>query len=258
MAEIRSLAQNKFKEVILLGQNVNSYTDPEKGTDFKDLLHTVASVEKIDWIRFITSHPKNFTEDIAKTMAAHPKICRQLHLPIQSGSSTILEGMKRGYTREQYLEIIIILKHLMPQIALSADIIVGFPGETEKDHLLTLSLLEEVRYTNIFSFRYSPRPRSAASELEDSVPLEIKKRRLMEVQSLQKEIQLSHNNTFIGETVKTLCTGRSKKDINQFTGRNEGYQVINFDANRDVVGEFIPVEITSCGPYSLRGRMITS
>ncbi|MCJ7682375.1 MAG: tRNA (N6-isopentenyl adenosine(37)-C2)-methylthiotransferase MiaB [Candidatus Aminicenantes bacterium] len=256
LAEIQSLANNNYKEVLLLGQNVNSYKDPESGIGFVDLLESVNSVEEIVWIRFITSHPKNFSPEIAQKMAANRKICRQLHLPVQSGSSDILARMKRQYTREEYLENIAFIKELMPDIALSADIIVGYPGETEKDHKETLSLLEEVRYANIFSFRYSPRPRSAAAREKDSVPLEVKKRRLIEVQSLQKDIQLSLKRTFIGKTIKTLCTGRSKKDSVRFSGRSEGYQVINFDAERDVIGQFVQVEITSCGPYSLRGRMV--
>ncbi|MBU1185595.1 MAG: tRNA (N6-isopentenyl adenosine(37)-C2)-methylthiotransferase MiaB [Acidobacteria bacterium] len=258
LAEIQSLAKNNYREVLLLGQNVNSYKDPESGIGFVDLLKTVNSVEEIDWIRFITSHPKNFSPEIAQTMAANRKICRQLHLPVQSGSSDILARMKRQYTRDEYLENIAFIKVLMPDIALSADIIVGYPGETEKDHKETLSLLEEVRYTNIFSFRYSPRPRSAAAGEEDSVPLEVKRQRLIEVQALQKDIQLSINRTFIGKNIKTLCTGKSKKDTGRYTGRSEGYQVINFDAGCDVVGQFVQVEITSCGPYSLRGRMVES
>ncbi len=255
LAEIQSLADKMYKEVILLGQNVNSYRDPETDKDFIDLLQSVGAVENIDWIRFITSHPKNFTPEIAQTMASNRRICRQLHLPVQSGATDILSRMKRQYTREDYLEKITFIKDMMPDIALSTDIIVGYPGETEKDHEQTLSLLEEVRYTNIFSFRFSPRPRSAAAVERNPVPLEVKKRRLIEVQALQKDIQLSLNRSLIGTTVKTLCSGRNKKDLNRFTGRSESYRVINFEADRDVVGTFVPVEITSCGPYSLHGRM---
>ncbi len=254
--EIRDLSRKGYKEIQLLGQNVNSYRDPESGKGFSSLLKDVNQAEAIEWIRFITSHPKNFTQDIAEVMSGSEKVCRQLHLPIQSGSTSVLKRMNRGYTREEYIEIINMLRSHMPNISLSTDIIVGFPEETEEEFQDTLSALEEIRFTNIFSFRYSPRPQTAASKLKDSVPFEDKKKRLIKVQTLQKKIQLEFNRSLIGETMKVLCLGRSKKDSRVLSGRNEGYQVVNFTSKEDVTGRFVDVRITSCGPYSLIGESV--
>ena len=254
--EVQCLANKSYKEIQLLGQNVNSYKDPEKGKDFSSLLKEVNRVDGIEWIRFITSHPKNFTNDIPMAMKEADKVCHQLHLPIQSGSSSVLERMNRGYTREDYLEKITFIRNLMQDISFSTDIIVGFPGETEEEFQETLSLLEEVRYNNIFSFRYSPRPLTAASQEKDAVSFEEKKRRLIEVQKLQKKIQLDLNKSLIGRVMKVLCLGKSKKSPHIYSGRNAGYQVINFKSKDDVIGGFVDVRITSCGPYSLQGVAI--
>lgn len=255
LKEVEDLAGKGYQEIQLLGQNVNSYRDPQ-GAGFSDLLREVNSVEGIQWIRFITSHPKNFTEDIALTMKEAEKVCHQLHLPLQSGSSTVLKRMNRGYTREEYLEKIATLRDLMPDISLSTDIIVGYPGESQKEFRETLSILEQVQYTNIFSFRYSPRPLTAASRSKDSVSFETKRSRLMEVQSLQKKIQLEGNKSFLGQVIKVLCTGKSKKDPQVYSGRNQGFQVINFKSKKEVRGQFVDVRITACGPHSLQGTEI--
>lgn len=256
LQEVRSLARHGYREIQLLGQNVNSYSDTETKTTFSGLLEEVNRVEGIDWIRFITSHPKNFTQDIAETMSKAGKVCHQLHLPIQSGSTTVLKRMNRGYTREGYLRIITLLRSLMPDISLSTDIIVGFPGETEEEFQDTLNVLEEVRFTNIFSFRYSPRPHTAASQEEDSVLYEEKKERLSRVQGLQKKIQLEFNRSLIGRTIKVLCLGKSKKDPSVYAGRNQGYQVVNFKSHQDVIGQFVDVRIADCGPFSLIGQAV--
>jgi len=254
--EVRDLAAKGYREIQLLGQNVNSYLDSESGTDFAALLGLVATVPGPGWIRFLTSHPKNFPASLARTIAATPKICRQLHLPIQSGSTAVLERMKRGYTREDYLETVRTLRRLMPEIRLSADIIVGYPGETGDDFAETLSALAEIRFANIFSFGYSPRPLTAAARLADDIPPEVKRRRLMDVQALQKEIQTAFHRTLLGKVERVLATGRSKKDPAVFAGRNEGNQVVNFKAEGDCLGQFVDVEITSVGPYSLRGHLV--
>lgn len=191
-------------------------------------------------------------------MAKEKNICRQIHLPVQSGSNRILQRMKRGYSREEYLEKIALLRELVPGISLSTDIIVGFPGETENDFEATLSLLEAVRFTNIFSFRYSPRPFTAASRLPDDVPFEVKRRRLIEVQDLQKKIQLELNSGLVGQVMDVLCLGRSSKTPQLFSGRNEAYQVVNFSSAEEVTNKMVKVRITSFGPYSLRGEIINS
>ncbi len=256
--EVKDLADKGFKEIQLLGQNVNSYRDPESGIDFASLLETITRIEGPEWIRFITSHPRDFDRRIIQAMAGFHKICRQLHLPVQSGSNAVLKRMKRGYTREEYLNKIDLLRREMPEISLSADIIVGFPGETEVDFEDTLNLLHEVRYQSLFSFRYSARPHTKAATFKDSVPLETKRRRLSMLQETQKRIQMQNNAKLIGKEMKVLCMGKSKKNTGIYSGRNEGYQVVNFIAEKDVVGRFVMVSITDCGAYSLKGEMTAS
>ena len=254
LKEVEELANRGYKEIHFLGQNVNSYRDPETGAGLTEVLKRAAEVKGIEWIRFITSHPKNFTLEMARTMASVDKVCHQLHLPLQSGSNRILSMMNRNYTREDYLEKIDWLKSLMPDISLSTDLIVGFPTETEEDFQQTMDLLEQIIFTNIFSFRYSPRPYSAASRLKDDVPEEIKIARLTRLQNRQKEIQLQLNQNLVGKKIKVLCLGPSKKG-QLFQGRNEGYQVVNFKSPEDVCGQFVEVKITDCGPYSLHGEV---
>ena len=254
LEELRDLAQKGYLEAQLLGQNVNSYRDPETGTSFSDLLREAAAVEGLEWLRFLTSHPKNFGPEIADAMAQTRKVCRQLHLPLQSGSTAVLERMNRGYTREQYLDIVSRLRRLMPGICLSTDIIVGFPGETEREFEETLEVLREVRFSNLFSFRYSPRPLTAASKLKDSVPKKEKQRRLEEVQRVQRAIQLEDHSRLVGETMKVLCHGHAQKTPDLFSGRNEGHQVINFRSTEDPTGRFVNVRITGFGPFSLVGE----
>lgn len=255
MEEVDDLASQGYKEIQFLGQNVNSYIDPDSGKNFAALLKEANTISGIEWIRFITSHPKNFTDEIAYAMKEAHKVCHQLHLPIQSGSTSVLKRMNRGYTRHDYLEKIALLRKLMPDIHLSTDIIVGFPGETQEEFHQTMSLLEYIKYTNIFSFRYSPRPHTASAKKEDDIPLEVKKDRLIQVQALQKRIQWEKNKTLIGQTQKILCTGKSKKDPQVYCGRNMGYQVVNFNSPTDVLHRFVRVRITACGPYSLFGEL---
>ena len=251
--EAKGLAEKGYKEIQLLGQNVNSYHDPDSAKDFPSLLKEISQIRGVEWIRFITSHPKDLSEKTIHTMAEMDKICHQLHLPVQSGSDHILKRMGRGYTRKEYLEKIELLKTSMPDISLSTDIIVGFPGETEKDFYDTVDILKKVEYTNIFSFRYSQRPFTAALKYKDNIPFETKKRRLITLQEAQRNIQLKLNKSFIGKKMKVLCMGRSKKNHNSYIGRNEAYQVINFKSDKDMTGRFVIVEITACGPYSLIG-----
>jgi len=254
LAEVRDLARHGYLEVQLLGQNVNSYRDPESGKAFPDLLSEVAAVDGLEWIRFLTSHPKNFGPEIAEAMAGINKVCRHLHLPLQSGSNAVLKRMKRGYTKEEYLGIVSRLRSLMPGLSLSTDIIVGFPGETEKDFEETVEVLSEVRFTSLFSFRYSPRPSTAASRLKDSVPKVEKQRRLEEIQRLQKTIQLEDHGHLVGKTIKVLCLGRGQKTPHLFAGRNEGGQVVNFSSDEDQIGRFVEVRVTGFGPFSLSGE----
>ena len=256
LAEVEGLVGAGYKEVQLLGQNVNSYRDPDSGDDFSALLKRVARVPEVGWVRFITSHPRCFSRDMARTMASLPRVCHQLHLPIQTGATSVLQRMNRGYTREEYLGLAAFLRELMPDICLSTDIIVGFPSETEDEFRETLIALESVRFTNIFSFRYSPRPLTAAAKLPDDVPPAVKKRRLMEVQDLQKRIQTEGHSRLVGRVQKVLCLGESKRPPRVFSGRNEGSQVVNFSApaGLECIGRFVDIRITGYGPYSLRGE----
>ncbi len=251
--EVRSLALAGVKEIQFLGQNVNTYRDPGTGAGFADLIGLSDRVEGIEWIRFITSHPRDLGPEAVAAMAEAKRVCRQLHLPLQAGASSVLERMNRGYTREDYLERVRLLRDRMPGIALSTDIIVGYPGETEAEFSETLSALETIRFASIFSFKYSPRPRTAAARLPDDVPAEVKTRRLLEVQALQKRIQTSFHEGFIGRTIRVLCLGRSRKDPRVRSGRSEENLVVNFEAAAECRGRFVQVRITSAGPYSLRG-----
>jgi tRNA-2-methylthio-N6-dimethylallyladenosine synthase len=257
LEEVRDLARQGYLEAQLLGQNVNSYRDPETGKTFPALLREVSAIDGLEWVRFLTSHPKNFRPEITEAMAGIRKVCRHLHLPLQAGSNVVLKRMKRGYTKEAYLEIVSRLRRLMPGIGLSTDIIVGFPGESDRDFEETVDLLRQVRFTSLFSFRYSPRPSTAASKLADSVPKEEKQRRLEEVQRLQKAIQLEDSSRLLGQTMKVLCLGRGRKTPHLFSGRNERNQVVNFRSEDDPTGRFVNVLITGFGPFSLSGEMIS-
>jgi len=253
--EVKKLADLGYQEIHFLGQNVNSYRDQASGKDLVDILEKANQISGLRWIRFITSHPRYFDQRLAKAMASLEKVCAQLHLPLQAGSNNILSLMNRGYTREEYLEKVAMIREYIPSISLSTDIIVGFPGEEEEDFQQTLEMLEKIKFDNIYSFRFSPRPRTAAAKLEDNVPPETKRQRLLEVQARQKEIQSAKHKTQVGQVMEVLCTGKSKKDERIFSGRNEAYQVINFAANEEVMGKFVLVKITDYGPYSLRGKM---
>jgi tRNA-2-methylthio-N6-dimethylallyladenosine synthase len=216
----------------------------------------VAAVPGVAWIRFITSHPKNFGDDIIEAMAANLKVCPALHLPVQSGSSRILERMNRGTTRQDYLDLVARLRRRVPSLLLMTDVIVGFPGETDEDFEETCSLLREVRFAGIFSFRYSPRPLTAAAALRDDVPLEVKRRRLIVLQSLQRSIQSDINSSFVGQELLVLGTGPSPKGAGRSCGRTSGNLVVNFDSTADPSGRFITVRITGSGPYSLHGTTL--
>ena len=251
--EAARLAASGTREIQLLGQNVNTYRDPETGAAFPRLLDRADRIEGIEWIRFVTSHPPDLDPDTVSAMAGSRHICRQIHLPLQSGASSVLARMNRGYTRDDYLDRVSLLRSRMPEIALSSDIIVGFPGESESEFAETLSALESIRFASIFSFKYSPRPRTAAARIPDDVPPETKRRRLLEVQALQKRIQSETHRNFVGRTVRVLSLGRSRMASRVHSGRSEGNLVVNFDSPGDDAGRFVRVEITGAGPYSLRG-----
>jgi len=259
MNEAAGLAAAGYSEIQLLGQNVTSYRDPtERAWTFAQLLEAVAGVEGIRRVRFTTSHPRDFGPDIVDVIARVPAVCNMVHLPVQSGSTRVLQAMRREYTREEYLQRISWLKSAGRPIALSTDIIVGFPGETEADFEETLSLLDEVEYDSIFSFKYSRRPNTLALDLTDQVPEEEKGRRLIVLQERQRAIQLRRNARLVGSEQDVLVEGFNRA-TGQWIGRTAQNRVVNFtlagEAVRDeMVGRYMSVRVTRAGANSLAGE----
>ncbi len=255
--EMAWLAEGGVLEVTLLGQNVNAY-----GLDFGDehgfstLLRRAAEVPGIERVRFVTSHPAHINETFAKTMAELPKICPYLHLPIQAGNDRVLEAMNRGYTRSQYMKHIEMLRRYMPDLALSGDIIVGFPGETEAEFLETMDAIEEIRYESLFSFVYSARPGTKAAKLEDPVPREEKFKWLRELQEHQKRITHEINESYLGSQQEVLVEGHSKKSAVEWMGRTPSNKIVNFPAEGAKVGDIVTVRITEAMPNTLRGECL--
>ena len=258
LSEVQDLAARGFREVTLLGQNVNSYKwDPEgerKSVRFRDLLERTALAAPEMRIRFTTSHPKDMSDAILQTMAAHPNICRHIHLPVQSGSSAILKRMNRKYDRPWYLDRIRAIREILPGCGLSTDIFCGFSGETEEDHQQTLALMEEVRFDMAFMFRYSERPGTyAATHLPDDVPDEVKARRLEEIISLQNRISHQLNREDVGKRFEVLTEGVSKKSAEMLFGRTSQNKVVVFPRGHHQKGDLVQVTITGCTQTTLIG-----
>ncbi len=263
LEEAQRLAGQAYSEIQLLGQNVNSYRDPSPaGMDFAQLLTVVGRVPGIRRVRFTTSHPRDFTPEIVGAIEQNPVLCDHVHLPVQSGSSAVLRRMAREYTREEYLGRIQTMKQARRNIAISTDIIVGFPGESENEFEQTLSLLDEVEYDSIFSFKYSPRTNTAAASYADAIPDEEKSRRLSIVQEKQRRIQLRRNADLIGREEEVLVEGRREK-WQQWIGRTTQNRVLNFGdpaglaGDVDLRGEYCRVRVTASGPNSLVGEMLS-
>lgn len=261
LAEVFQLANQGVREVNLLGQNVNDYRGKMEQGDIADLallIHYLSAIEGIGRIRFTTSHPIAFSDNLINAYAEVPILANHLHLPIQSGSDKILTLMKRGYTVLEYKSKIRKLRKIRPDIRLSTDIIVGFPGETDKDFQDTLDLVEEIGFDTSFSFIFSPRPGTPAANLIDDTPLEVKKHRLQLLQSLLLKQALHFSQSMVGSTARILITGSSKKNPNQLAGRTECNRVVNFDGPINLIGQFVEVIITEALPNSLRGRLVMS
>lgn len=259
--EIAVLAEQDVREINLLGQNVNAYRgEMEDGdvADFTLLLHYVAAVEGIQRIRYTTSHPIEFSDELIRAYAEIPQLVDHLHLPVQSGSNTILQRMKRGHTRVDYLQTIAKLRSIRPNISLSSDFIVGFPGETDAEFAETMALIEEVGFDLSFSFIYSPRPGTPAADLPDDVTMEEKKRRLQELQQRINRQAADISRAMIGTVQTILVEGKSKKNPLQMTGRTENNRVVNFNGHPRLAGQFVDVMITEALPNSLRGRLLES
>jgi len=259
IAEVARLAAKGVREVNLLGQNVNAYrgTLHEGGeADLALLIEVVAEIEGIERIRFTTSHPMEFTDELVAVYSRVPKLVSHLHLPLQSGSDRILALMKRGYTVLQYKSLVRKLRAVRPDLSLSSDFIVGFPGESEYDHAATMKLVEELNFDASFSFIFSARPGTPAAEMPDDVAMEVKKARLAELQArIANQAQII-SRQMVGTTQRILVEGPSRKDPAQLAGRTENNRVVNFDGPAALIGRMVKVEITEALPNSLRGRLV--
>jgi len=259
--EITALAKQGVREINLLGQNVNAYRGAMADGDiagFALLLHYVAAVDGIDRIRFTTSHPLEFTDDIVEAFAEIPELVNHLHLPVQSGSNRILAEMKRGHKREDYLEIMRKIKAVRPGISLSSDFIVGFPGETEQDFADTMDLIEEVGYDFSYSFIFSPRPGTPAANFADEVSKEVKEQRLQQLKQRLNDMTMAYSEAMIGTVQTVLAEGVSRKNPLHLTGRTENNRAVNFAAHPRLIGQFVDVLIQEALPNSLRGRLVES
>jgi tRNA-2-methylthio-N6-dimethylallyladenosine synthase len=255
LREVRSLAATGLKEVELLGQTINSYRCPQTGADFAALLEAVAAVEPLQRVRYITSHPRHFNQRTIDVLASSPKVSRYLHLPFQSGSDRILKKMHRRYTRAEYLELLRRIRQAVPDINLSTDVIVGFPGETEEDFEHSLSVLAEVRFGQVFAFAYSPRPNTPAARYEEQVDDEIKKSRLHRLFDLTERISHDLNQRLVGRVVPVLIDSDSRRNPLHWQGRGEDNRVVNFPkTGREGVGDIVDVRVVRAGSHSLSGE----
>ncbi|WP_300904966.1 tRNA (N6-isopentenyl adenosine(37)-C2)-methylthiotransferase MiaB [uncultured Alistipes sp.] len=255
LAEVRSLVDNGYREVTLLGQNVNSYRAGE--VDFPELLRRVADLSPRLRVRFATSHPKDMSDALLEAMASRPNICRAIHLPAQSGASSMLARMNRKYTREWYLDRVAAIRRLMPDCAITTDLIAGFSGETEEEHLQTLSLMREVGYDFAYMFKYSERPGTFAQRhLPDDVADDVKSRRLQEIIALQNELGLESNRRDVGREFEVLVEGPSRRDPGQLSGRTSQNKVVVFDRGTHGVGDYVRVRVTGCTAATLLGEEI--
>ncbi len=257
IAEVRELARQGFQEITLLGQNVNAY-----GKDFDDNTYTFANLmddlNKIDIprIRFTTSHPRDFDDHLIEVLAKRGNLVEHIHLPVQSGNTEILKLMSRKYSREHYLELVSKIKKAIPDVVLTTDIIVGFPGETEEQFQDTISLVKEVEFDSAFTFIYSPREGTPAASMADDVPLEVKKQRLYELNEVLSEISRKKNDEMMGQVVEVLVEGESKKNSNVLSGRTRTNKIVHFEGSTDLIGQMIHVKITETKTFFTKGEII--
>jgi tRNA-2-methylthio-N6-dimethylallyladenosine synthase len=257
--EVTHLAGAGYKEITLLGQTVNSYgKNRDEGVDFADLLVMLNGVNGIERIRFESPHPCDMTPKLIGTMAELPKVCEYLHLPMQSGSDAVLERMGRGYTLDQYRQIVERLRRLVPDMAFSTDIIIGFPGETEDDFQKTLDAVTHFEFDNVFYFNYSRRPNTPADRFEDQVPEAVKEARFERLSSLEKSLARKKNQALIDTVQEVLVESRSKRDRAKFTGRTRSNKLVHFGGTDDEIGRLLNVRIASAGSTSLEGIRIPS
>jgi tRNA-2-methylthio-N6-dimethylallyladenosine synthase len=253
LRECREVIDAGAKEITLLGQNVNSYgKDLEDNIDFSDLLNQICQIPGDFLVRFMTSHPRDAGKKLFDTMASNPKIAKQLHLPFQSGSSRVLKAMNRHYDREKYLELVKYAKSVMPELVLTSDVIVGFPGETEEEFEETISLIQQVHYDALFTFIFSPRNGTPAAAMDDPTTKEEKNRRFDRLCAVQNEISEQIHKNYIGKTLRCLVDGT---DNDLLTARTEGGRLVRFSGDPSLIGSFIPVTITGATTWSLTGKL---
>jgi len=258
LEEAAGLARAGAKEITLLGQNVNSYRSDEGKTGFVDLLQHVNRIRELERIRFTTSHPKDLSSELIHAFGSLEKLCPHIHLPVQSGSDAILKRMNRRYTRNEYLEKIQRLRSVCPDISITTDLIVGFPGETDHDFEATLELMRRVRFDGAYSFKYSDRPPAKATRFEGKVPEELKSERLQRLQALQNRITLERNQRFTHRDVRVLVECQGRRRPSQVSGRTGGNQVVNFPGDRSLTGRIVSVRVEEALLHSLRGRLQSS
>jgi len=256
LTEIEALAADGVKEIMLLGQNVNSYgRGLEAPISFAELLKKISEVQGLKRIRFMTSHPKDLSQELIDVIRDNKKVCKQVHLPVQSGSTRVLEAMNRGYTKEQYLQLIARLREAVPDIAVTTDIIVGFPGETEADFLDTLDVVRQVKFAGAFTFMYSPREGTPAADLVDDSPKEIVKERFNRLLAVVNPTQLAHNEGYLGQVIEVMVDGESDEP-GQYTGRTDDYVLVHFESEKPLApGDVVQVEIVGCKSFYVKGRL---
>ncbi|MEW5782627.1 MAG: tRNA (N6-isopentenyl adenosine(37)-C2)-methylthiotransferase MiaB [Pseudomonadota bacterium] len=257
--EVQALIAQGVKEITLLGQNVNAYRGETAEGDTVDLaflIETLAAIPQLERIRYTTSHPREMTQRLIDVYATTPKLASHLHLPVQSGSDRVLAAMKRGYTVLEYKSIVRRLRAVRPDISLSSDFIVGFPGETAEDFEKTMALIEEIGFDTSFSFLFSPRPGTPAAEMADDTPQEVKSQRLARLQKRIEEQAFAISQAMVGSVQRVLVEGRAKKDEQELAGRTANNRVVNFKGNPRQIGRFIDVRITAALPHSLRGEVV--
>ena len=258
LAEIKRLADDGVKEVMLLGQNVNSYKGQGKDGlwDFSDLVRAVNDIEGIERIRFMTSHPKDLSDKLIDCFRDCSKLCHYFHLPVQAGSDDVLKRMNRRYDRARYLELVRKLREVDPDMAISTDIIVGFPGETEEDFQDTLDLCNEVGYDSAFTFLYSKRKGTPAAIADDQIPDEIKHERFNRLCDSINSVSQAKNAAYVGRTVTVLCDGPSRRNSHKLSGRTDTFKLVNFTGDPELQGELVKVRITSSNTFSLEGELV--
>jgi len=252
--DVHSLVNDGYKEITLLGQNVNAYgKDLSKGVSFSNLLRKLDKIDGLERIRFMTSHPKDMGDDLIEAMADLGKLCEHLHLPVQAGGSSLLKRMNRGYTRAKYIDLVSKIKSAIPDISLTTDLIVGFPGETEEDFEETLSLVKEVEFDSAFTFIYSPREGTPAAKFSNQIPEEVKKERIYKLIELQNNISEKKMKSLVGTSQEVLVEGMSEDGV---VGRTRTNRQVYLDGTKDLIGQVFKAEITEAGTWTLRGRLI--